>query len=51
MYKTAIALKCLATAQRDIEDFTQVVISYEMTTSVRLCLSYDPLKWVLSPSK
>ena len=22
-----------------------MVISYEMTTSVRFCLSYDPLKW------
>ena len=44
----------------DTEDLTQVVISYEiyetslwrvsqisyeMTTCVRFCLSYDPLKW------
>ena len=28
-----------------IEDLTWVVISYEMTTSVRFCLSYDCLKW------
>ena len=29
-----------------IEDLTRVVISYEMTTSVRFCLSYDFFKWV-----
>ena len=29
----------------DIEDLTLVVISYEITTSVRFCLSYDCLKW------
>ena len=28
----------------EIEDLTGVGISYEMTTSVRFCLSYDPLK-------
>ena len=28
----------------DIENLTRVVISYEMTTSVRFCLSYDPIK-------
>ena len=28
-----------------MEDLTRVVISYDMTTSVRFCLSYDPLKW------
>ena len=27
-----------------IEDFTQVVISYEMTMSIRFCLSHDCLK-------
>ena len=27
-----------------IEDLTRVVISYKITTSVRFCLSYDPLK-------
>ena len=46
--------------EHDIEDLTRVVISYEidetsirrvssisyeMTTWVRFCLSYDPLKW------
>ena len=29
---------------REIEDLTRVVISYEMTTSVRFCLSYDRYK-------
>ena len=29
----------------DIEDLTRVVKLYEMTTSVRVCLSYDPFKW------
>ena len=28
-----------------IEDITRVVISYEMTTSVIFCLSYDLSKW------
>ena len=28
----------------DIEHLTLVVISYEMATSVRFCLSYDPVK-------
>ena len=28
-----------------IEDLTRVVISYEMATSVRFCLSYDGFKW------
>ena len=28
-----------------IEDLTRVVISYEMTTRVRFCLSYDRFKW------
>ena len=27
-----------------IEDITRMVISYEMTTNVRFCLSYDPLQ-------
>ena len=41
-----------------IEDLTQVVISYEMTTSVRFVLSYDilntillPLQWIIFPRK
>ena len=29
----------------NIEYITRVFISYEMTTSVRFCLSYDRLKW------
>ena len=29
----------------EIEDLTRVVISYEMTTSVRFWLSYDCFKW------
>ena len=28
-----------------IEDLTRVIISYEMTTSVRFCLSYAFFKW------
>ena len=30
---------------QEIEDLTRVVISYEMNTSVRFCLSYDAFKW------
>ena len=39
MYKTAIASKGLDTAQRDIEDLTQVVISYEI---------YETSLWLVS---
>ena len=28
-----------------IDELTREVISYEMTTSVKFCLLYDPLKW------
>ena len=34
-----------------IEDLPRVVISYEMTTSVRFVLSYDFLNTILSPLK
>ena len=33
------------------EPSASFIISYEMATSVRFCLSYDPLKRILSRSK
>ena len=32
-----------------LEDLTGVFISYEMTTTVRFCISYDLSKWFLLP--